>query len=606
MNESNSNSSHSTDRWKIIWKLIRFSPGVWWLFFACVVLKELSGHVFGLALREFFNLLSTPSTARFGLWTIIAVLFAHGIFAALMDISSGFSSVLFQTNSLTLLRHNMLAHILKQPGAAALPDSPGEAISRFRDDVSNMPGFALRSISSLTGQLAFCVIAVIIMLHINALITLLTVPTFIVVGVVTNMSVKRIYRYRRDNRRATGAVSGFIGELFGTIQAVKVATAEQKVIAHFKKLIEERRKIALKDRLFNEILGSIMRNAINIGVGLMLIAASQAMRQKTFTVGDFTLSIFYLGCINQLIVSFGTTMASYQQLGVSAERTHRLMEGSTRDALVEFHPLHLDGSIPEAKYYKKTDADLLHELKVANLSYTYPGSVNGIRNINLSLACGSFTVITGRNGSGKTTLLRALLGLLPMDSGEIRWNGELVERPDRFFVPPRSAYTAQVPRLFSDSLRGNILMGFPADESAIRNAIDLAVMEYDLERLDDGLETLVGPKGIKLSGGQMQRTAAARMFVRCPELLVFDDLSSALDVETEQALWNRVFKQTSSTCLVVSHRKTALRRADNIIVIMDGKSEAEGALSDLLETCEEMRHLWYEEPQELSQASTHR
>jgi ATP-binding cassette subfamily B protein len=117
------------------------------------------------------------------------------------------------------------------------------------------------------------------------------------------------------------------------------------------------------------------------------------------------------------------------------------------------------------------------------------------------------------------------------------------------------------------------------------------VLGPDLEVMEAGLDTIVGPRGVRLSGGQVQRAAAARMFVREPELLVVDDLSSALDVETERTLWERIFER-DTTVLAVSHRRATLRRADRIIVLREGRVEDIGALDDLLQRSAEMQALW--------------
>ncbi|MFN8488897.1 MAG: ATP-binding cassette domain-containing protein [Caldilineaceae bacterium] len=228
----------------------------------------------------------------------------------------------------------------------------------------------------------------------------------------------------------------------------------------------------------------------------------------------------------------------------------------------------------------------LRQLTATDLTYHHADGGRGITGIDLQLSAGSFTVITGRVGAGKTTLLRVLLGLLPKQAGEIRWNGALVADPANFFTPPQSAYTAQTPRLFSDTLAENILMGQVLNQAALDQAIHTAVLAPDLATLEQGLATRVGARGVRLSGGQVQRAAATRMLLagsaQGVDLLVFDDLSSALDVETEALLWERLFAHPHRpACLVVSHRPAALQRADQIIVLNEGKVEAVGSWGEL-------------------------
>lgn len=582
---------------KYVWGIIRSQPAGYFGLTASRSVMMLAWLVPGLVMREFFNLVTRSGQAHFDLWGLVAVLVASGFAQSLGMFGRFYLGASFTRKTQALLQSNMLENILQRPGANALSESAGDAVSRFRDDTEGVPYLAL-FISDLISSGLFSIIALAILLTVSPLILVASILPMALIVIIARLATHRVEQYRTQARQASGEVTGFIAEAFDAVQAIQINNAEDRIISRFADYNERRRKSALKDRAFTEVLESLFRHSVNLGVGVVLLMASQALQSGKLTIGDLTLFVYYLDIVNRSVSALGSYWAQYKQAGVSVTRMEHLVPNAPEAALIKPKTLDPEKVLRNVPNPPPANGEHLRELQVTGLSYRFPGSTQGIENIHLTLVPGSFTVVTGQIGSGKTTLLRVLLGLLPKDSGQICWNGERVDDPGSFFVPPRSAYTSQIPHLFSGSLRENILLGMAASDADLTSAIYSAVFETDIATLEHGLDTLIGPRGIKLSGGQLQRSAAARMFVRKPDLLVFDDLSSALDVTTEQTLWDRLVKLRQAgqeqipACLVVSHRRAALQQADWIIVLEAGRVVAQGKLDDLLQTSLEMQQLW--------------
>ncbi|MBW4623867.1 MAG: ABC transporter ATP-binding protein/permease [Cyanosarcina radialis HA8281-LM2] len=592
-------TARRTSIWHLLWQAICYARRLYWADTVLWLFISALPALPGLVIREFFNRLTDRSDLMLSSWGWIALFLTIGVARIVAIMTGRITKTQHRFTTSALVQRNLLAKVFDRPGAEALTASrisdralsPGEVISFFREDVAQIEDNVVGT-NEIFGEGVFALGSLALLASVNAKITLFVFLPLALMAAILHRATARIESYRRASRQATQQVTGTIGEMFAAVQAIQVAGAERSVLNRFRHLCDRRCQAMVQDRLLTVILDSSFENLASLGTGAVLFFAASSMRSPAggLSVGDFALFVYYLSYVTYFFGFLGGFLALSKQSEVSFERMEGLVDEEAL-VLVEHHPLYLptlSGRKPPLPQVQPVAAaeGRLQELLAIDLTYRYPNSDRGITEISLQLQPGSFTVITGAIGSGKTTLLRVLLGLLPLSAGEIYWNGQKVANPAQFFVPPRCAYTPQVPQLFSTTLRENILLGLPASDAQLQQAIALAAFDRDLAAMPDGLDTRIGSRGMRLSGGQIQRVAAARMLVRQPQLLVFDDLSSALDVETEQLLWSKLFNLNSSetwmpTFLVVSHRPAVWQRADRIILLDNGRVKLEGTCDDL-------------------------
>ncbi len=574
---------------KNTFQLIMFRKKLFGTFFIFILLFFLSPLGTSLVISEIFNHLQGISTIEiqlFGLMLLLPLTF-------LVQIVSFVFFILFYIRFImkirTLLRKNLMKGILDIPGAEALTDTTGEAISRFRGDVDTVAEMTV-FFGQMINFAIFAIIGLSLMFLRNRVVTTAILIPFVILIVAVFVSKKKMTQLHKASRKATGRVTSAINEIYTSVRAIKVSTAESDIAAHFASLNNTRKKATMKDEMLLQIIRSMYGIVASVSIGIMFFLIGEEMKRGNFSVGDIYLFTYLIGWLTAFVGNLGEFTAFYQRTGVSYGRMARMARLNSNQ-VIQHGEIYINKPFPEL--IPVPAAESLKLLEVENLSYVYPNSSMGIRNVSFSISPGSFTVITGRIGCGKTTLLRAIQGLVKPE-GLIKWNGILIESPTSFFKPPHSSYTPQIPTLFSESIKNNIDMGMPVEEVEIKSAIRLAVIEEDIDQFDEKLETIVGPKGVKLSGGQKQRLAAARMFCRHAELFILDDISSALDINTEQLLWERVFNNPKSSYLITSHRKAVLRQANQIIVLKNGMVEDIGSLDELLVRSKEMQELWQE------------
>ena len=539
----------------------------------------------GFLLKLVFDALTGDAPVRIGVPGLLAVLTAVELSRLAIFYGAIATWGRWWARCQTLLRTNMLrAQVLSGEGVSGAPvRNPGAAVTVMRDDVEDLTDF-VDSWVDLTGTLGFATFALIVMLNIDALITLIVVLPLITVFGVNRLLSDRIRRVRRADREATSRVTGFLGDVFSAVLAVKVAGAEDRIVRRLSELNAARRATSVRDKVLTDGLNAFNSSTVDITIGLVLLLVAGKMRSGAFSVGDLALFTVYLSWLGGLPRWAGLVLAKHRHAQVSVSRVAALLPGD--DALQAVRPrtLHLEGPWTPPLLLRAARVEPVG-VRLRAFGVVRPEG-NGVAEVDLDLPPGSFTVVTGMVGSGKTTLLRGLLGLEASTVGTVEWDGVPVSDLAAHMVPPRVAYVPQVPKLFSATLRDNLTLGRDTPEDLLAHGVRVAAFDGDVAEMPDGLDTMVGPRGVRLSGGQLQRAATARALITGASFLVFDDLSSALDARTEHLLWQRLLADRDGghgvpTVLVVSHRAAALAHADLVVAMDAGRVVAMGTHDEL-------------------------
>ncbi|SDC67300.1 ATP-binding cassette, subfamily B, MsbA [Algoriphagus faecimaris] len=533
-----------------------------------IIISRLSGLVLPGASKYLVDDVIPSNDLDLLKWLIFAVVLAIVIQSVTSYALTQILSVEAQ-NLIAKLRSRVQSHIIKLPIRFFDNTKTGELVSRIMTDVEGVRNLVGTGFAQMIGGIITAIISLILLISISPMMTLYVLVPVAVFGLVSLKAFGKIRPIFRERGKINAQVTGRLTETLGGIRVIKGFNAEQQEIRTFEEGV---------DLLFQNVKSSLTATSFVTSAGTLLLGLASAgimgmggwmIMEGEMTFGDFLAFTLYLGFMIAPIVQMSNIGSQLTEAFAGLDRTEEIMntplESDDRERTIEM-------------------TELKGEIRFDQVSFAYESGKDVIREVSFEAPAGSVTALVGTSGSGKTTIAGLAATFLNPDFGQITLDGVDLQKVTLDSFRSQLGVVLQDDFLFEGTIRENILFPRPeASEEQLDQAVRAAHVQEFTDRFEDGLDTLIGERGVKLSGGQRQRIAIARAILADPRILILDEATSNLDTESEtliQASLKELMK--GRTTFVIAHRLSTIRQADQILVIEQGKIVEQGKHEDLI------------------------
>ncbi|MFC4322121.1 ABC transporter ATP-binding protein [Litchfieldia salsa] len=477
-----------------------------------------------------------------------------------------------------IMRGRFMKHLLKMTPPFYEKNRTGDLMARATNDLKAISQTAGFGILTLIDSSVFMLTILLTMgFLISWPLTFAALIPLPIMAVVMQIYGKKIHMRFMEAQDAFGDMNDQVLESIAGVRVIRAYVQEHADESRFHKLTEDvfnkNVKVAKIDSLFEPTMKILVGISYLIGLGY----GAYLVFHNTITLGELVSFNVYLGMMIWPMFAIGELINVMQRGNASLDRVNETLA---------YKP-------DVSNHHELISVDVPNGIRFKDVTFQYPtSSVVNLQNVSFNIKRGQTLGIVGKTGSGKTTLVKQLLREYPLGQGEITISNIPIENIDIQEIQGWIGYVPQDHVLFSRSVKENILFGKKdATEEELQKAIELAAFTKDLETLSDGLNTMVGEKGVSLSGGQKQRISIARALAVNPEILILDDSLSAVDAKTETAIIENIRRERADkTTIITTHRLSAVEHADWIVVLDEGNVIEEGTHEQLLAA-----NGWYKE-----------